>query len=402
MIKLAEPQHLNKTGVFWLKVHIANVYGLDKKEFEERVKWVEENESMILAIADDPLGTIQHWAYSDSPYEFLAGCFAYRDYIRTGKTDIPIQLDATCSGIQIYSGLLLDREGAEAVNVIGNTRNDIYQQVADKVNEYLLNGEYPESYSYKDSEGVTQTFYNKDLAKQIAGKITRKIVKRNVMTIPYSVTAYGMFEQVWDILYEMKLKGQAFWNTEEYSLWHISKLITDLNIKAIEEILKGSRIGQRFIKEVVEEFYSIPQNKTQPVYYETPDGFPVLIDIKKEKKKRIATLLGKLQFREKTQEQDVRKILNGIAPNFIHSIDATLLRGVVKDADFTIGVIHDCFLCHPNNGTKLQDLYKDNYIRIMKDKPLEKFCKMLGIKKKVPYIGDLDLREVRKSRYIIS
>jgi len=46
-------------------------------------------------------------------------------------------------------GYYLIKEGAESVNVIGDTRQDIYQKVADKVNYYLEVGDYPKEYYLK-------------------------------------------------------------------------------------------------------------------------------------------------------------------------------------------------------------------------------------------------------------
>ena len=157
MLEFSKGEVLNDEGIKWLKIHIANVYGLDKEPFESRIKWTEAHSSTILAIASDPLEFIKDWAYCDSPFEFLAACFAYEDSTKGLPIYLPIQLDATCSGIQFYSGLLLDKEGAESVNVIGNNRQDIYQKVADKVNDYLSEGEYPKEIEFKDSEGVERT-----------------------------------------------------------------------------------------------------------------------------------------------------------------------------------------------------------------------------------------------------
>lgn len=154
LLEFSKGEVLNEEGLKWLKIHIANTYGLDKVSFDDRIKWTEEHSSMILSIAKEPLDFVKDWAYADSPYEFLASCFAYEDYTKGLPVHTPIQLDATCSGIQFYSGLLLDKEGAESVNVIGNKRQDIYQKVADKVNEYLELGEYPREIMFKDSEGV--------------------------------------------------------------------------------------------------------------------------------------------------------------------------------------------------------------------------------------------------------
>jgi DNA-directed RNA polymerase len=95
-------------------------------------------EDEIRAIAINPLLNLSSWAQTDSPFEFLAFCFAYSDYLNDNNAliHIPVALDAVCSGIQIYSGLLLDGVGAEAVNVINK------YEVVDVPDDYqLLDGE---------------------------------------------------------------------------------------------------------------------------------------------------------------------------------------------------------------------------------------------------------------------
>jgi len=69
-----------------------------------------------------------------------------------------------------------------------------------------------------------------------------------------------------------------------------------------------------------------------------------------------------------------------------------------------IGVIHDCFISHANDGDELQLRFKEAYIEIMKMKPLELIGAQLdpeGVLE-VPYIGTLDLDRVMDAEYIIS
>lgn len=157
MLEFADGTHLDEVGVRWLKIHLANCWGLDKEPFKDRIAWVEANVSNILEVNKDPMDTLGFWTEADSPYEFLAACFAYADYLQGKPIHLPIQLDAVNSGVQFYSGLLLDKEGAENCCVIGSKRSDLYQLVADRVNEKLTKGEYPKMITFMDSEGKEKT-----------------------------------------------------------------------------------------------------------------------------------------------------------------------------------------------------------------------------------------------------
>lgn len=153
MLEFADGEYLTEEGMYWFRIHTANCWGLDKEPFEDRVSWFESNRLKILVAGNNPLEHIGFWSEADSPYEFLASCIAYADHIAGKKVHLPIQLDAVNSGVQMYSGLLRDYTGALATCVVGDKRNDLYQEVADEVNRRLVSGEYPKYLSFMDKEG---------------------------------------------------------------------------------------------------------------------------------------------------------------------------------------------------------------------------------------------------------
>lgn len=117
MLEFSTGEKLDGNGLYWLKVHIANCWGLDKLTFEDRIKWVDTNLDMLLRVARSPLDELKQWYKADSPYEFLAASIALLDHFNGQPIHLPIGLDATCSGIQFYSMMLRDEKGAAAVNV---------------------------------------------------------------------------------------------------------------------------------------------------------------------------------------------------------------------------------------------------------------------------------------------
>lgn len=395
MLEFGEGKQLTADGVYWLKIHIANVFGMDKLEYADRIKWVDSNREEILTVASAPLENKALWVHCDSPFEYVAACKAYKNHIEGELVHLPIQLDATCSGIQFYSGIMLDKEGANAVNVTGNTRNDIYQMVADKVNKYLSDGDYPHSIEYKDSEGKVSIINTTTEAKSLTGRITRNMVKRNTMTVPYSVTIRGMQDQIWDILDEAELSGKIFWKGDK---WIVNKLMTALNHRAIYEVVKGARLGQEYLKDISNVL-------DEPALWYTPlYNFPVFQPAFKVKKTEVKTPIGSLRLNVFTDEINRRQQSNKIAPNFIHSLDSTLLAYVVDNIGVGIGVIHDCFLIHPNDGYKVQDNYRKGFVAIMECNPLEGIGQQLDPEGTVeqPERGTLNLDDVLKAQYIIS
>jgi DNA-directed RNA polymerase len=403
MLEFSKGEKLDERGEYWLKIHIANTYGKDKEEFNDRIEWFNNNIGMIHSVAVSPLDNIRYWNEADSPFEFLAACMAWLDHTEGKEVHIPIQLDATNSGLQFYSGALGDKEGAQLVNIInkevdGNViRADVYQEVANNVQEWLESDECPTSFTYTDSEGtqriVDATQERKDL---ITYGVTRKMVKRNVMTIPYSVSMRGMSKQNRDVLEDMELHGRQFWTGE---MWVVNRLLTEGINRTAYKLLKGAKLGQAYLKKVASLL------KTPATWYTPIFGFPVKQQVFGRKEHRIKTVFGTLAVKIEGVSLDKKRQSSSIAPNFIHSLDATVLLSILTLAeDYDVGVIHDCFLVSPNNGDKVRDHYRDSFISLMMIRPLEHFGRQIDPtgKVEVPYIGTMDLADIALAEYIIS
>jgi len=66
-----------------------------------------------------------------------------------------------------------------------------------------------------------------------------------------------------------------------------------------------------------------------------------------------------------------------LAPNFVHSADAFTVRYVVETAKtegFVVVHIHDEFDAHPNNMTRVQELYLEAIELVATSRMLEEFC----------------------------
>lgn len=394
----------NQYEIDWFKIHGANCYGYDKLPYEGRINEIDRKTEEILKVASDPIGFREYWKDADEPFLYLAWCFEFSDWYhnpRDFRSHIPIGLDGTCNGIQVYSGLLLDEEGALAVNVIGKNRNDIYQIVADKVNKYLFAGDYEPTILFRKSDGTENVCTTQVEAESIAGKVGRSIVKRNVMTQPYSVTSYGMYQQIIDELKTYEAEGKEFWKGDK---WVVARLLTQLNSKAILETVKGAKIGQEFLKKVTRDVTSRNSN----VFFTSYLGFPILQDIRRKIADRIITEIGRITLYSNTDDIHKQKMENGIAPNFIHSLDATIMLLTVdkmKDCN-SFHLIHDSYGVPVNAVKDLNKAVRESFIELFNSNPLNKFVRqvnpaMLDEVQDV-IIGTLDLEKIRESEYIFS
>lgn len=411
LLEFGEGQVLTERGWYWLRVHGANCYGYDKMTYEDRVKAIDSHHREIMEIYEDPIGNSKYWYKTDSPLLYLAFCFSYGDYIKypTGLCYNVVQLDGTCSGLQMYAGLLKDKEGAEAVNVINNhngTVSDVYAKVATEVNSLLENSEYRKEISFTTKKQVTKTLQTYIEANSLKGNITRSHTKRNTMTQPYSVTRRGMFEQVYDLLQEYEEDNKVFWKGDKFV---VATLLSELNDKAIAKVVKGAKVGQKILKDVLGT--ALREKPLDYAYWQTPIyNFPIVQRIKKEKMRRYNTSLGKLILYDQTEETHNLRMLNGIAPNFIHSLDATVLYRTVeicKEHDVNgFWLIHDSYGVLPNYVDILNSSFREAYVEVFKANPLEEWVKQIHPESleevQKAMVSDLDLDMVLSSKYIIT
>lgn len=105
------------TAKDYLKIDIANSMGLDRKDWDERIQWFNENEHR--------LGELVNQAKERAM--FFAGCCAWADMKEGRPSSYPISLDATSSGIQLLSIAIGCRKSALACNVVDSgSRQDVY------------------------------------------------------------------------------------------------------------------------------------------------------------------------------------------------------------------------------------------------------------------------------------
>ena len=358
----------------WLAFQVATTFGLDKAPMEERQHWVRDNIELITLIAEDPYNE-KNWEEVDGdkveePWEFLAACNEYYHcVIKKTKptTNLPIAIDATCSGLQILAGLARDRSTAELVNV---TRSPMPQD-AYKVVAMESRGNIPE---------------------RIKPHWDRKCVKRTVMTIPYNAKPFSNRSYIRDALTEKKV------TVENDELTQIVKAVRD----AMHKVVPGPMAVMKWIEDEVAQ----TMKKRKYLEWTTPSGFKVhqeIMNYDNEHQERIQLqLLGKCRLRlnKLTDEPNIDRHKAATAPNLIHSLDASLLHLATIRFKHPIALIHDSVLCRATDMSILSTLVRETYMHLFaKQDYLTDFAAQIGAETKPPIIGDLEPSNVLKSTY---
>lgn len=118
------------TGFEYLLIDAANQYGLDKEAFEDRIQWARDN-----------LDTLESFANEIGPKErplFLKACMAIRKAQKGVPTGHLVGFDAVCSGLQIMSAITGCAKGAAITGMIDpDKRMDAYTEVTAEINHIL-------------------------------------------------------------------------------------------------------------------------------------------------------------------------------------------------------------------------------------------------------------------------
>jgi len=112
-------------GIDALRIDIANQFGLDKVTWNERIAWVNSNETKLE----------EQIKQADKPILYQKAVTAYRKALKGEPIGHIMYLDATASGLQIMAVLTGCKNTALYTNLISpEKRYDLYQVVADRMN----------------------------------------------------------------------------------------------------------------------------------------------------------------------------------------------------------------------------------------------------------------------------
>lgn len=407
LLMFAEAKPLGtQNAADWLAIHGANLYGVDKCDFKERIKWVKDNEAMILASAAQPLDCL-FWTKTEDPVQFLAFCFEWAGYKREGlayKCALPISVDGSCNGLQHFSAMLRDPVGGAAVNLIPSAKpNDIYQTVADKTITKL---------KAKIGEEIAQQW--------LAFGINRKTTKRCVMVLPYGGTLYAFKKFIQEHIIDRLKAGETNVFGDNFirhkSANHISPAAGFL-AQVIQEAISETVVAAIKAMDWLQEMTKPIVKKGLPIQWTTPAGFPVQQLYYQYGSERVETILHgrRTNFYRRVEliKIDGRRQRNGIAPNFVHSLDAAALMITVCAAKGcgvgSFAMVHDSYGTHACDMLALTICLRHAFVGMYKEDVIAKFMKEIkSISPKntefpeAPVKGNLELSAVLKSEFFFA
>jgi DNA-dependent RNA polymerase len=380
---------LNESGIKALKIYTANCFGLNKKSYNYKLKWIEDNLNEILNIESE------FWMQAKEKLIFLACCYELKGYYNDPINFIsrlPITKDLTANGLQHLAAISKDLNLARYVNLLKSTTdeepNDVYTYLTNKVKEII----------------IKETSNNK-LPYLKFLNITRDIAKIAIMTIPYGAKIKGIKDQIIDKFFiktsytvryyfdgktkqklekvsslykprdlilvkdnyemdkdnfnisgtEIMFLAKTFYNTL-YEVYPSVKILVDY-LKSINDCLHELGLNLGFLWRVpsgliIEQKYMITKISKHSTFISG--------------KRKIFNLLQPTEKVNKLKQKD------GIVASLIHSMDASniaLLINKIREINWKVNLVtvHDCFITDANHCEFINFRVKAAFISLYQD-----------------------------------
>ncbi|TKY65013.1 DNA-directed RNA polymerase 2B [Spatholobus suberectus] len=362
LLEFADGCPLGKSGLQWLKIHLANLYagGVDKLSHEGRLAFTENHSEDIFDSADKPLEGRRWWLKAEDPLQCLAVCITLTEALRSSSPEtfishIPVHQDGSCNGLQHYAALGRDKLGAAAVNLVaGEKPADVYSGIAARVSNIMQ----------RDAQKDPAVFPDALHARTLVNQVDRKLVKQTVMTSVYGVTYIGAREQI-----KRRLKERNA-ISDDTELFGASCYAAKVTLTALEEMFQGARGIMNWLGDCAK----IIASENQPVRWTTPLGLPVVQPYRKLGKHIIKTSLQMLTLQRETDKVMVKRQRTAFPPNFVHSLDGShmMMTAVAcKKEGLNFAGVHDSYWTQACDVDKMNRILREKFVELYETPVLE-------------------------------
>ena len=389
LLLFSKPEKIYKTdisAIHFLKSYGANCFGnkLDKKSWNERAKWVDDNINDIINFNNGKL-----IKQSENKLMFIAFCFEYNrlldsfDNVNTTyfETYLPIRLDATCNGYQHIALLSLDINLAQELNLTKSSKNDTPKDYYSFIGINLVSL-YKKKLTLPNLSELDRECYTRLSILDVI----RELLKRAVMVKPYNATPLKIVESIKEVFQPVDV-GQdtpLYWER-----WYVYQKNDNIRLRerdfvlirdGIEEILSDNVFKIKKLMTYLERIAKILAELSLIIPWASPQGVNIYQSYLATEEIRLKPFTYSkktfsLTVPNKEGKLNKTKQVRAFMPNLIHSLDAASLALLVDfyfNNSKNIGVkniftVHDCFGVTANNVENIMDLLKLVYTRIYSD-----------------------------------
>ncbi len=407
-----------------LLIHIANTGafdGIDKESYEARISWARNyvHSEKVKAFVDNPFSWTL-WHDADSPFCHLQACrHFYEMFIYKTKNycDIFCYSDATCSGLQLISGVQRFTDGCLSTNVMHTSKpGDAYHVVADGTIELLSDPKYMElAFLHREEQTKAR---NKKLPpdKQIelrgntfefdVSQLDRSCTKHALMIFLYSGSYRTIHGSIFD---RLKTKKGVDVHLGDRSI------ITRAVLDTIQSKFKAAVDVNTFIQEVVKLTLDSGKNH---VSWISPAGLECvsIAQTPEFKEVRCHAAGGNSYARLEKDEWgssylhsgwgDIlpKKILSATPANVVHSWDSSTLMGgfLALEPNEPVLTIHDSIGYVAGRSEHVLPHFRRSFYNVITSNLLEGLIECNGLEGQIepPSKGDAPVEEALTSPYL--
>ena len=396
----------------YLKIDMANHYGLDKSQFGGRLKWVQDNETILESFVDK----------AKEPFEYAAALMAYRKTQAGQPTGYLIGLDACASGPQILSTWMGCKVGAHNTGLTGLVRKDIYMKATEVMDKILgKNSIYDRTLvkaslmtHYYGSKAKPKYAFGEDTPELKAFYETQEIVAPGASQfLEMALDAWqpGALEHTWTMPdgFVVHKKVQKKLNTKievdtlkghpSFMYRHTVNAGTDEGVSLAADI---THAGDGFV--VREMNYRCNYNRSKleraerMLNYRLFQGTAAIGSVSDIEALAIKHKFISLAGIEKLSQERV----NSYGYNYAYYL-LKLVRATLAKPSFPVIFIHDMFKCHANYMNHIRQTYIDIFAEMADSNMLETMLSMLTDKPvSIIKLSDNLADEIRASEYSLS
>lgn len=395
--------------------------GIDKESYEAREKWALEyvNSEKVKAFLERP-HTWTSWHDADKPFCHWAACNQYHKIFidRTKNySDTFCYADATCSGLQIISGMQRFEEGCLHTNVLHTSKpGDAYKVTAQGAIDRLNDPEFMKlQYIYREEQRVAMN-KKRPADKQIpprgtdfefdASKLNRSTVKAALMTYLYSATYQTISKSIFT-----SLKEKQGIDVDPGDRGIIVRTVLD----TIKTEFKAAEDVNRFVQEVVK--LTLASGKDH-VRWISPAGLECVSIAQQPLYKDVRThFAGGNRYAKLEHDESGRatlisgwgdvlpqKILSATPANLIHSADAATILGGYEalEAHEPVVTVHDSIGFVAGRSNHVLPHFRRSFYNVITSNILEGLIEENGLEGQIepPQRGNAAVEECLTSEYL--
>ena len=398
LLRFADGKRLDELGEKQVLIALGAAYLGTSGTLKSREEWAKSNLEFISRIGEEPLYAIPEWEAAKDSWAFVQLCVEWYK-VKVAKTQglwyVPVQLDATCSGLQLLSGVLRDPLGMEYSNVLPpksseSPPEDAYMRVLEAARVLAQKAGEGHLLPFMQERGVGKTF----------------------MVMIYGAVLLTVAERIQDVLKDKNLLREVTWDDDGTPIetddpnkcsfkdtYKIGKYV----IEAANACFPKAFEALTWMKKLA---VLAAKNEAPDFHWTSPAGDHIsLLERQVILKEYRTSHLGKCSVPVGRGGPDYPAMIKALAPSFVHSLDAALLKIAFDGWTEPLSCIHDCVVIHPCDVDAAMMRIRSAFQTTCEGDPLAQLAHSMKIPADVlPRLkqGAGELEKVHDSRYLFN